>query len=106
MLNAISGVRTQFSCEGIRRGVVLDRWPHGPIWFPARHQPLAHVQFAAIPADLEAELDTWLQSRGVGDCQVGPAEADMPEHKAEFVEALEEFALAKQPAEGRSQASQ
>lgn len=92
LLNGIPGVVTKFSCQGICRRVAVDWWEHGPIWFPAKHMPLAHVHFAEIPPEMEAELDAFLHCREVGRCQLRRAMANVPEHNAGFVQAMEDFA--------------
>lgn len=92
LLDAIPGVATRSSCQGIRGSTHLDEWEHGPIWFPARHQVLAHVHFASLPGGLAADLDALLQSQGVGRCQGLQARADKPEDNAAFIEAVERFA--------------
>ena len=92
--NGLPGVETQFSCEGIRRGLTAPEWAYGPIWFPAKHQPLAHIIFKRLPAALAAELDAALQPAGVGRCWGSRAEAERPEHNADFVLACEQFAQA------------
>jgi hypothetical protein len=92
LLNGIPGVATRFSCQGIRRCVAVDWWQHGPIWFPAKHMPFAHVQFAEIPPEMEAKLDAFLRCREVGKCRFKRAVADAPEHNVGFVQALEDFA--------------
>jgi len=92
LLNAIPGVSTQFSCQGVRNCVDVDWWDHGPIWFPGEHGPLAHMQFAQIPPELASELDAFLYERGVGECRPRRASANRPEHNAAFVQALEDFA--------------
>ncbi|MEA3375129.1 MAG: hypothetical protein U9R72_02870 [Chloroflexota bacterium] len=92
LLDAIAGVAIRSSCQGIRHSTHLDEWEHGPIWFPSRHQVLAHVQFASQPDELAADLDAFLQSEGVGRCQGLQARAAKPEDNAAFVEAVERFA--------------
>ena len=92
--NRIPGVVTQFSCEGIRRGILVPGWGYGLVWFPGKHHPLAYIAFSQMPEQLAAELDTYLSDAGIGIYnRLGQAEADCPEHNADFVRACERFAL-------------
>lgn len=66
-LNAIEGVRTCYSCEGKRRGIEAPGagWPHGPIWFPGKHHPQAHVSFDRLTESAAEFLSERLWPAGV-----------------------------------------
>lgn len=92
--NQVPGVETKFSCQGLRNGMTVPEWPHGPIWFPGLHECLAYIQFAFITPSFAADLSTYLMQTGIGvwDKVVRRARADVPEHNAKFIAACQAFA--------------
>lgn len=91
-LNLIPGVKTVFSCQGLRRWTDVPGWKPGPIFFPGHHMPLAHVAFTTIP---ESMFQTWartLQAVGVGRARpwrnASALESMDPTLNASFCDAL------------------
>ena len=92
LFNAIPGVATLFSCQGIRRSTQLNEWQHGLIWCPGYDMPLAHIAFTSLPPSLAQQLDQHLKRSDVGTCSARKAESNAPENNVTFVHALEQFA--------------
>ena len=91
LFNLLPGVATIFSCQGIRRGIQMEGWKYGPIWFPGNHEPLAYISFSKIPPDLEKRLDAYLRKLGLGQVSVNRIISNLPQNNARFLAALEEF---------------
>ena len=91
LLNQLPGVVTQFSCQGIRRGIQVEEWKYGPIWFPGNHQPLAYVSFDQIPPVLENKLDAHFRKLGLGLVKFKRISSNLPQNNAKFIAALEKF---------------
>lgn len=91
LFNLLPGVKTQFSCQGIRRGIQIGEWKYGPIWFPGNHEPLAYISFSKIPPELEKRLDAYFQKLGLGQFDFNRITSNFPQNNARFLAALEEF---------------
>ncbi len=89
--NQMPGVVTRFSCQGLRRGISIEAWEYGPIWFPGKHEPLAYVHFSDLPADMAQHLDAYVRAAKVGVIKQGRVRAQVPEQNSAFIQALEEF---------------
>ena len=91
LFNRLPGVVTKFSCQGIRRGIQVEGWKDGLIWFPGNHDHLAYVSFDQIPPELENKLDTHLRKLGLGLGNFKRISSNLPQNNAKFIAALEEF---------------
>lgn len=91
LLNQLPGVVTQFSCQGIRRGIQVEGWKYGPIWFPGNHQPRAYVSFNQIPSELEYKLNIHIRKHGLGFVESRHISSNLPQNNAKFITALEKF---------------
>jgi hypothetical protein len=91
LFNLLPGVKTIFSCQGIRRGIRVAEWKYGPMWFPGNHEPLAHITFSQIPPELLERLDAHFRKLGLGQASVNRIISNLPQNNARFLAALEEL---------------
>ena len=89
--NQLPGIVTQFSCQGLRRGIDVAEWEYGPIWFPGRHESLAYVHFAHLPADLKQSLDEYVRDSHVGWFNGQRVQAQRPHLNHAFIQVLQQF---------------
>lgn len=89
-LNSLLELDTTVSCQGVRHGVQVPWWPHGPLWFPGRHEELAYVSFERTVSEAEvAELAAWLVEKHAGHLNGESwVQSDQPENNAAFVDAI------------------
>ncbi len=91
--NNIPGVKTKFSCQGKIRGIEIDEWKYGKIWFPSIHELYAHVSFSKIPEQLKHDLDEFMGRKGIARYNFGynKIESYGPSFNEDFVLLLEQF---------------
>lgn len=88
--NSLLEMDTTVSCQGMRHGVQVPWWPHGPLWFPGQHEELAYVLFDRTVSEAEvAELAAWLVEKHAGQLKEERwVQSDQPENNAAFVDAI------------------
>jgi len=90
--NRVEGVKTRFSCQGLRRWMETPEWKIGPIFFPGHHMPAAHVSFEKFPTVLLSEWARSLRRSGVGHQEGDWLKSDDPTLNDKFCVAVREIA--------------